>query len=94
MDCASADVRVDIGEKRKLGFFCWHRNARLCQQGEETEGLQRDGFTARVGAADDELFRVFRKDDGEWDRRLWFCAFCQCRCSHADLEKRMAGCGE
>ena len=55
----------------------------LRHEGEQAEGLERDGFAAGVGAADDELLCFGRKDDGERDGSFGFIA-----CFHA-LSARM-----
>ena len=90
-----ADVGVDAGEEGKLCFFGGNGNAGLRHEGEQAEGLERDGLAAGVGAADDELSCFGRKDDGERDGSFgFFACFARAVGSHAEFEERMAGGGE
>ena len=50
-----ADVGEDGVEDRQLGALGRNRNSRLRHQRQQSDGLQRDGLAAGVGAADDEL---------------------------------------
>ena len=62
-----ADIRKDCGEEWKCGFFGGDEEAGLRHEGEQAGGLEGDGFSASVGAGDDELTSFRGEGEGEGD---------------------------
>ena len=64
---------ADVGEERvktgKLARARGNRDAGLGHHGEQRDGLERDGFAAGVGAADDELAMLVGEFERQWDDR-------------------------
>ena len=56
-----ADVGEDCVEDGQLGAIGRHGNSRLRHQSQQAHGLERDGFAAGVGAADDDLAVLLRR---------------------------------
>ena len=62
-------VIANVGEHRiedgQLGALGRNRNTRLRHQRQQSDGLERYGFSAGIGTADDELAMLAVKFDGE-----------------------------
>ena len=80
-----ADVGQKRGEDRKAGCRGGHGHAGLRHHGQQSRGLERDGFAAGVGAADDELAVVGGQLQRERDDA------CRRLCAQTLFEQRMAG---
>ena len=79
-----ADVGQKRGEDRKAGGRGGNRQAGLRHHGQQGRGLERDGFAAGVGAADDELALCGGEFESERDDAAAGCA-------KMPFEQRMAG---